>query len=781
MPSISEKDTTIGGIGNRNTTADPTRKSQQNDGQTDLEFITSKKAELDNAKHEQKSLLQKVGTLAVDIATKNPLAKHVLTPILGTVMDQVSGKAQREAEFKKQLEKQKRLHNERVKSWLMTKLQFPTPEKIIRIHVKRARGLKGMDWKLFKENTSDPYCTIKIGGRMHRTKTVSDTVTPVWCPDEFYDFFLFDWKQTMSVEVFDEDMGVVGRALFGEGQSSLDDDLGKSDVFLSDFISMKDRDVTKWLTLYERNSLGQRQEACGEIELRLQLFNLRPCRNVDDYRLFLEAIKNKRTENTEELELMEKGIIKRKAIKHSLGGRLKQLGHKIAGTKKGKDGKRRKILTKIFGHKNKNNVGNETNRTTLMSVANGRKTHQLALPNKEDSRSTAIGRPSNPGEDENDNTDEQNLGVTFVDSDGEEVNEDEDIYEEYEPTKAEIRKAREDALANKNVAFLQANLNFVTFVPRQVFGDEELLLEEEMKLLHLDLEKKKERQRRKQRRIKRRTDRKFGLHAIQQHRKDRNSAQNNQDKDIDAHSETEANNSETDNESADERWQSAMIAMRNKKIKDSRRAIKRRIKDMKTKRKKWKEDINWNPYQKKFLYDCCTITMEIETREQESWYAWIKEDDGAIPGQEDPNKDKDDDEKKDGAPSPKAQNLDTYKSNLLDPENFDDEDFFEHSSSSSSDSDISNAGDHANQFLKLARHASKSYDEDDDEEAKKGKELLLMSMIPEEVDDSHSEKENNKNSSALQKNNSSPEHACLIDEDPTFEDALKESYNGSFL
>lgn len=165
-------------------------------------------------------------------------------------MDQMIGNAQKEVEFKNCLEKQKKLHNERVKSWLMTKLQFPTPEKIIRIHVKRARGLKGMDWKLFKENTSDPYCTIKIGGRIHRSKTVKETVEPVWSPDEFYDFYLFDWKQTMSVEVFDEDMGVVGRALFGEGQSTLDDDLGKSDVFLSDFISARDRDVTKWLTLY---------------------------------------------------------------------------------------------------------------------------------------------------------------------------------------------------------------------------------------------------------------------------------------------------------------------------------------------------------------------------------------------------------------------------------------------------------------------------------------------------------------------------------------------------
>merc|ERR1711966_397468 len=101
-------------------------------------------------------------------------------------------------------------------------MQFPRPEAVIRVHVVEAKGLQGKDWRLFSEKTSDPYAVLKVGGRQFKTEKVTKTVNPKWGSNEVYDFFMFNKRQKLFVELLDHDYG------------TSDDSLGTAEPLLAE-------------------------------------------------------------------------------------------------------------------------------------------------------------------------------------------------------------------------------------------------------------------------------------------------------------------------------------------------------------------------------------------------------------------------------------------------------------------------------------------------------------------------------------------------------------------
>lgn len=87
----------------------------------------------------------------------------------------------------------------------MTAMQYPIPEGLVRICVVEGRNLKGMDWAMFGNATSDPYATLRVGACSHRTPTKQHTVAPKWGDSGWGDFVCFNAKQLVHLEVHDHD------------------------------------------------------------------------------------------------------------------------------------------------------------------------------------------------------------------------------------------------------------------------------------------------------------------------------------------------------------------------------------------------------------------------------------------------------------------------------------------------------------------------------------------------------------------------------------------------
>jgi hypothetical protein len=85
-------------------------------------------------------------------------------------------------------------------------MQQPPPEGVIRLGLVEARGLEGMDWNLFSKRTSDPLAMIRVGARSHRTPTLQATCDPVWGDTGYGDFFIYNLKQAILIELFDGDI-----------------------------------------------------------------------------------------------------------------------------------------------------------------------------------------------------------------------------------------------------------------------------------------------------------------------------------------------------------------------------------------------------------------------------------------------------------------------------------------------------------------------------------------------------------------------------------------------
>uniref|UniRef100_A0A672N4V3 Extended synaptotagmin 2 n=1 Tax=Sinocyclocheilus grahami TaxID=75366 RepID=A0A672N4V3_SINGR len=74
----------------------------------------------------------------------------------------------------------------------ISKLRFPMPKGILRIHFLEAQDLVGKDKFLggLIKGRSDPYGVIQLGNQLFRSKIIKETVNPKW--NEVYEAFVYD-------------------------------------------------------------------------------------------------------------------------------------------------------------------------------------------------------------------------------------------------------------------------------------------------------------------------------------------------------------------------------------------------------------------------------------------------------------------------------------------------------------------------------------------------------------------------------------------------------------
>lgn len=101
---------------------------------------------------------------------------------------------------------------------------YQPPLGICRITVLDGKGFEEEARTLRKNDTPDCYAEITIGDKTCRSKTVKDSLTPVW--DEKMDFVLSDHDQFVQIQVYDED----------DGTMDADDDLGTSEATVGDIL-----------------------------------------------------------------------------------------------------------------------------------------------------------------------------------------------------------------------------------------------------------------------------------------------------------------------------------------------------------------------------------------------------------------------------------------------------------------------------------------------------------------------------------------------------------------
>lgn len=125
-----------------------------------------------------------------------------------------------------------------VKEWELNAdivaIQHPRPEGIIRIRVLEAANLPEADIavsNLFsvgssssnrKSGNSDPYCIVHVGSQTLRTPTVNNNLFPKWPVDgSIADFFVFNVRQPVDFEVYDDDFGLTRDDLLGKVSSDV--------------------------------------------------------------------------------------------------------------------------------------------------------------------------------------------------------------------------------------------------------------------------------------------------------------------------------------------------------------------------------------------------------------------------------------------------------------------------------------------------------------------------------------------------------------------------------
>lgn len=102
----------------------------------------------------------------------------------------------------------------------ISRIKYPQPDGVLRIHVLEAKDLVKADIALMGKGKSDPYAVIKVGALKFKTKVINNTLEPKW--NQVYESIIDEKDgQYMDVEVRDEDPG------------SKDDSLGVTSIDLS--------------------------------------------------------------------------------------------------------------------------------------------------------------------------------------------------------------------------------------------------------------------------------------------------------------------------------------------------------------------------------------------------------------------------------------------------------------------------------------------------------------------------------------------------------------------
>ncbi|XP_030607331.1 extended synaptotagmin-2 isoform X2 [Archocentrus centrarchus] len=134
----------------------------------------------------------------------------------------------------------------------MTKLRFPIPKAVLRIHFIEAQEVLRKDKYLggLIKGKSDPYGVIKIGTELFQSKVIHDTLNPKW--NEVYEALVYDHSgKNMEIELFDED-------------PDQDDFLGS---LIIDMVELqKEQKIDEWFPLEEVST--------GKLHLKLEWLSL---------------------------------------------------------------------------------------------------------------------------------------------------------------------------------------------------------------------------------------------------------------------------------------------------------------------------------------------------------------------------------------------------------------------------------------------------------------------------------------------------------------------------
>ncbi|XP_026105033.1 LOW QUALITY PROTEIN: extended synaptotagmin-2-A-like [Carassius auratus] len=136
----------------------------------------------------------------------------------------------------------------------ISRLRFPMPKGILRIHFLEAQDLVGKDTFLggLIKGKSDPYGVIQLGNQLFRSKIIKDTVNPKW--NEVYEAFVYDNpEKNVVIELFDED-------------TDKDDYLGSLTINVDEL--EKEQKVDEWFVLDD--------VATGKLHLKTEWLSLLP-------------------------------------------------------------------------------------------------------------------------------------------------------------------------------------------------------------------------------------------------------------------------------------------------------------------------------------------------------------------------------------------------------------------------------------------------------------------------------------------------------------------------
>ncbi|XP_016419762.1 extended synaptotagmin-2-A-like [Sinocyclocheilus rhinocerous] len=136
----------------------------------------------------------------------------------------------------------------------ISRLRFPMPKGILRIHFLEAQDLVGKDKFLggLIKGKSDPYGVIKLGNQLFRSKIIKETVNPKW--NEVYEAYVYDHPgQNVEIELYDED-------------HDKDDYLGSLTINIDEL--EKEQKVDEWFVLDD--------VATGKLHLKIEWLSLLP-------------------------------------------------------------------------------------------------------------------------------------------------------------------------------------------------------------------------------------------------------------------------------------------------------------------------------------------------------------------------------------------------------------------------------------------------------------------------------------------------------------------------
>jgi hypothetical protein len=168
----------------------------------------------------------------------------------------------------------------------ITSMQFPEPEGILRLGIVEARSLDAKDYNLFSKASSDPYATVRIGNRSHKTGVKKKCLAPVWGDDGWFDFFIFNPKQMIRLEVYDKDMvpggdDFIGRLENEDGTSiSIQEVLAHNDVWLPIYSDVEPSKKDKAKASNDTGKKGKVKHKAGEVRLVCNVYDLKPWKSL---------------------------------------------------------------------------------------------------------------------------------------------------------------------------------------------------------------------------------------------------------------------------------------------------------------------------------------------------------------------------------------------------------------------------------------------------------------------------------------------------------------------